>query len=176
MVEQKKKPISRKSTRMKDFATWMLLLQTRDALLQAREKELHQYGISAEQAEVLFILQAISYRPTPTDIARWMLRRPHTIGALLNRMERKGLVRKTKNSVRRNLVRVELTEKGQQAYYQATKMKSIHKVMSRLSEEEHQQLDWCLSTLRARELKELGLECKPPVLEPFLEKQQLVVS
>ena len=155
---------------MKDYLTWMLLLQTRDVLLRAREKELRQYGISAEQAWVLFILQAISYRPTPTDIALWMLRKPNTICSLLSRMERKGLVRKTKNSVRKNWVRVELTEKGQQAYYQATKMKSIHKAMSCLSEEKRKQLNLCLSTLREKQLKKLGLECKPPFLESLAKR------
>ena len=170
MIKQKREPLSSNPESMRDYITWILLLQTRDALLQAREKELSQYGISAEQAWVLFTVQAIGHSPTLTEISRWIFRKPNTVFSLLERMERKGLVKKTKNSVRKNLVRVELTEKGQQAYYQATKMKSIHKVMSCLSEEDRQQLNLYLSKLREKQLKKLGLECKPPFLESLAKR------
>jgi len=71
-------------------------------------------------------------------------------------------VRKTKDLHKKNLVRVSLTGKGEQAYNQSTKIESIHKIMSSLSEEEHQRLDLYLKTLRDRALKELGIDHKPP--------------
>ena len=162
MFKKKTEPKFSKPVNLEDYITWVLLLQTRDVLFQARKNELSQYGISPEQAAVLYILHTIGYRPTPTDISQRMLRKPHTVSALLSRMERKGLVSRTKNSIRKNLVRVELTEKGHEAYSQLIKRESIHKIMSSLSEEDSQQLKSYLRKLRDEALKELGWERKMP--------------
>jgi len=74
----------------------------------------------------------------------------------------KALLRKAKDLKRKNLIRVSLTEKGQQAYYQSTKLETIHGIMSSLSEEECQRLSPCLEILRDKALKQLGIEQKPP--------------
>jgi DNA-binding MarR family transcriptional regulator len=145
-----------------DYKLWVLLSQAADATLRARQKELDRYGISAAEATVLFVIQAIGERATPAVITRWLLREPHTVTELLNRMEKKGLVTKTKDLERKNLVRVSITEKGRQAYQQSTKRKSIHKVLSSLSQEERQQLMASLAKLRNKALKELRVEHKPP--------------
>ena len=131
-------------------------------VFKATQKELRQYGVSPEEAAVLSVVHFLGNRVTPAEISRWLLREPHTVSGILNRMEKKRLVRKTKDSERKNRVRVTLTEKGQQAYYQSTKIDSIRKIMSSLSEEECQQLSSCLKTLRARALKELGVDQEPP--------------
>lgn len=146
----------------KDFSLWVLLRQAGHTVYQATEKELSQYGISPEEAGVLSIVGALDNKATPTEISRWLLRKPHTVSGILSRMEKKGLIRKTKDLVRKNLVRVTLTEKGQQAHYQSTKIESIGKIMSCLSEEEHQKLISCLKTLRDRALKQLGIDQEPP--------------
>jgi len=146
----------------KDYALWALLVQAKDMVFKAREKELRQYGISPEEAAVLFIVQTLGNKVTPIEISRWLLREPHTVSGILSRMAKKGLVRKTKDLHKKNLVRVSLTGKGEQAYNQATKIESIHQIMSSLSEEESQQLGSCLRILRDRALKELGIDHKPP--------------
>lgn len=146
----------------KDFTLWVLLLQAKDMVFKVREKELSQYSLSPEQAAVLFIIQTIGETATPADISRWLLRKHHTVSGVLSRMEKKGLLRRTKDLARKNMIRVTLTEKGRQAYYQASRMESIYDIMSSLSEEEHQQLSSYLQTLRARALKELGMDQKPP--------------
>ena len=145
-----------------DYDLWVLLGQAADAILRAGQKELDRYGISAAQAAVLFAIQAIGERATPAEITRWLLRESHTVTELLNRMEREGLVTKTKDLERKNMVRVSIIEKGRQAYQQSTKRKSIHKVMSFLSQEERQQLMASLKRLRNKALKELRVEHKPP--------------
>ena len=146
----------------KDYTLWVLLLQARDVALKLRQKELRRYGISPEEAGVLFILHTIGNTATPAEISRWLLRKHHTVLGILGRMEKAGLIRKMKDSVRKNLVRVSLTEKGQQAYYQSIRIESIREIMSSLSEEERQQLNSCLQTLRDKALKGLGMDQKPP--------------
>jgi len=144
-----------------DFKLWGLLGQTADVMLRARQKELYRYGVSAIEAGTLWVIQVIGEKATPAQITRWLLREPHTVTELLNRMVKKGLVTKTKDLERRNLIRVSITEKGRQAYEQSTKRKSIHKMISSLSEEERQRLMASLKKLRNRALKELRVEHKP---------------
>ena len=138
------------------YDLWVLLRRTSHVIWKVRERELAQYGIAATQAGVLHIVQAIGRKATPAEISRRLLREPHSVSGLLARMEREGLIRKVKDLNRKNLVRVELTKKGRQAYNQSTKRESIRSIMSSLSDQEQQQLVSYLRTLCARTLKELG--------------------
>lgn len=145
-----------------DFNVWVLLIHARDAIFKAREKELDKYGISTMESAVLFIVQAIGDKATPAEISRWIIREPHSVSGLLDRMEKKGLIRKTKDLDRKNLVRVSLTKKGKQAYNKSARRRSVHHIISALSEEERQQLSSYLRILRNRALKELGIDHEPP--------------
>lgn len=138
-----------------DYRLWVLLNQVRDAILKARQKELNQYNISATQAATLLAIEAIGLKATATEISRRLFLKPHSVAGqagILSRMEKKGLVRRLKDLDRKNLVRVVLTEKGREAYYQSTKQESIRQIVSSLSEEERQQLTSCLHTLRDKAL------------------------
>ena len=150
-----------------DYNLWVLLGQAAQAAFKARERELNQYGISAMQAAALFVIQAIGDQATPAKISRWLFRESHTISGLLDRMEREGLVKRVKDLDRKNLVRVVMTEKGQQAYRESTKGQSIHKLMSSLSEKERQELRSCLERLRNKALEDLAVDRKPPPFPLF---------
>ena len=146
----------------RDYNLWVLLRQAKDLLTRVRDKELKKYGISTRQAAVLFVIKAIGYRATPAEIARWLVREPHTVSSMLSRMERQGLVTKASDLHRKNIVRVALTEKGEQAYSDSEKRETIRRVSSSLSEKERQQLWSYLETIRNRALKELGTDQQPP--------------
>ena len=148
----------------KDYEMWWTILHMRRTMRKVRAKELFRYRITPEEAAVLFVVQAAGPRVTPAEISRWILREPHSTFGLLQRMEKKGLVRKAKDLERKNLVRVLLTEKGREAYAKSDERISIHKVMSSLSEEEQEQLRTLLDRLWSRALEELGIEFKPPFL------------
>jgi len=64
----------------------------------------------------------------------------------------------TKDLHRKNLVRVSMTEKGEEAYKLAMKRKVLQKIISSLSAEQHKQLTSCLEVLRDSGLKETGIE------------------
>jgi len=144
------------------YRLWWLIIHMRRAMYKARAKELLQYGITPEEAALLFAVQAIGYRATPAEISRWLLREPHSTIGLLNRMERKGLLKRSKDLERKNLVRVAITKKGQQAYSHAAKRESIHRILSSLSKEKCDQLESCAQILRDKALAELGTVQKPP--------------
>ena len=144
----------------RDYNLWALLRQVSDIMFNAREEELRQYDLPATQAEVLFVIKTIGDKVTPAQISRWIFRRPHSVSGIIDRMAKAGLVRRAKDMDRKNWVRVTLTEKGQQAYKQSLKRKSIQKIMASLSEAERQKLKFLLETLRTKGLKELGIDAK----------------
>ena len=139
---------------------WSLLAQTRHALYKTREKELRQYGIQPRQAAVLITIKAIGDEATPAEISRFLLREPHSISRILQRMERDGLVNKSKDLHRKNLIRVTLTEKGLQAYNEAVARKTQLEILSCLSVKELDQLDSCLRKLLDEALKRIGTKHK----------------
>lgn len=140
---------------VQDFKLWVLLQQARDVMFRAREKKMRQYGISARQAAVLFVIKTIGEKATPTEIAKWLLREPHTISSLLTRMEKEGLVNKSNNLCKKRQIKITLTEKGEQAYNHSLKRESIRETMSCLSEEERQQLGPLLEKIRDKALRNL---------------------
>ena len=147
----------------RDYEIWMLLSQASAAMFKAREKELNGKGFTAMEATALFIIQAIGDRAaTPVEISRWILREPHSVFSLLKRMERRGLVERTKDLAWKNMVRVTVTEKGEKAYETSTARESIHNILSVLSAEECQQLSSCLRTLRDRALQQINIGYEMP--------------
>lgn len=94
----------------RDYKLWVLLRQAADAIYKARSKELSPLGLSPMASAILFIILAIGERATPAEISRWMFREAHSVSGLLDRMEEKGLVRRTKDLEKKNLVRISLTD------------------------------------------------------------------
>jgi len=114
------------------------------------------------QAAVLLLVKGAQEPVTPAKLSRWLFRQPHTVSGLLNRMEKQGLVNKSKDLERRNLVRVTLTKKGEQAYQQQSDMRVIRKVLSSLSSKERDNLKAYLRTLREETLEELVVKRQLP--------------
>jgi len=146
-----------------DYRLWVLLSQAHDAIVKAIEKELRPIGISMIQAAVLFIAKAADLA-TPAEISRWLFREPHTVSGLLGRMEKEGLVKQVKDLPRKNLIRIVLTERGEEAYKKSREMKVIREVMSSLSLRKRQSLRAYLETLRdkALELEAIRPSRRPP--------------
>ena len=144
------------------FRLWWLLTTVREGIWRARRRELQPAGIYVRESSLLFCLSVLGKSATPSQISSLTFRPPHSVSMLLTRMEKKGLIRKVKDLHKKNLIRVEVTEKGQKAYEYAAKRKTIHRIMSRLSEDKRQQLYSCLQDLRDAVFEELGSDLKPP--------------
>jgi DNA-binding MarR family transcriptional regulator len=145
-----------------DYNLWMLLEQVTILTFNATDQELSEYGTTAMQAAVLFVINQIGEETTPAEISRWILRKPSSITGILKRMVKAGLVERTKDLPKKNMVRVRLTEKGQGAYKQSLKRKPIHQIMSALSQEERRQLASLLEKLRTKAIKVGRVKYKPP--------------
>lgn len=157
-----------------DYNLWVLLRQTRDAMVKARERELEKFGISSIQAAVLFTIQAIGPEATPAEISRRLVREPHSVSGLLSRMEKQGIIKRSRDLPKRNMVRVEMTEKGSEAYEQSTKRLSMHQIMSVLSEEEQKNLWDYLEKLRDKSLKLAGIGYELPFPPRWSEADEVL--
>ncbi|MFC2000802.1 MarR family winged helix-turn-helix transcriptional regulator [Chloroflexota bacterium] len=144
------------------YHLWVLLLQTRDAMLTARENELKEVGVSMIQAGILFMVNTIPGPATPNEISRWIFRKPQTVHVVLKQMVKHGLVRKTKDLERRNMVRISLTRKGKQALAESQeKLGVLGEIMSCLSQEERSQLQELLKRVRAKTFAKIDLKDMP---------------
>ena len=134
---------------------WAMLSQAGNALGRVADKELSQYDISMMQGAVLYYVKTAKEPVIPAHISRWLFREPHTVSQLLMRMEKHGLVKRTRDLARKNMVRITLTEKGEKAYKHQTEMRAVSKILSTLSPEECNKLGASLKKLRDEAIKEL---------------------
>jgi DNA-binding MarR family transcriptional regulator len=134
---------------------WALLSQASNALGRVADSELSQVGISMMQAAVLVFVKNSKEPVIPAHISRWLFREPHTVSQLLMRMEKQGLVKRTKDLDRKNQVRITLTAKGEKAYQKQTEMRGIGKILSVLTPEECNKLGASLKKLRDEAVREL---------------------
>jgi DNA-binding MarR family transcriptional regulator len=139
-----------------DFMLWVLIAQTRDAILRARDLEYARYGISNERRAVLTIIQNYGGRAAPVDIARDLFRELHSVTEMLVRMEKDGLVTRHKGTGR-SKVEVSLTEKGQDVFYQSFHNETDKKIFSALTKKQRERLSLYLWKLRSRTLEHLGI-------------------
>ena len=139
------------------FELWWFMGHMSHAFHRARAKELRKYKMTPEEAAVLFAAQAIGHRATPAEISRWLLREPHSVTGIISRMAKRGLVKKVKDLERKNLVRVELTEKGQLLHLKLDKLRTVKQLISILDTSEQRRVMVLLTKLCKRLNKWLGL-------------------
>jgi DNA-binding MarR family transcriptional regulator len=138
------------------FMLWVLVAQTKDAMLRAREQEYARYGISNERRAVLYIVQNYGGSATPSDIARYLFRELHSVTELLVRMEKDGLVARQKGAGR-SKVEVTLTPEGLDVFRQSLHNDTDRKIFSALTRKQRERLALYLWKLRTRTLEHLGI-------------------
>jgi len=136
------------------------IMQVSDILVKVRERELLPQNLSATAASILFLVDAMGDNVTPARISRMLLREPHSISGILMRMEKQGLIKRTKNMERRNLIRITLTAKGEKALKQAMKLDGTLCVLSRLTAAQQKELRATLTALKEAGMKKLHLSPK----------------
>jgi DNA-binding MarR family transcriptional regulator len=131
----------------KDFSLWTLIIQTRDVLARVREDELNKYGITLVETRALYLLNELGDQGTPAEMSRHLFREHNTTIALLNRMQKKGLITKNRDPENRNIWRITTTKRGKEAYKNSLIRESIHDIFSILSEDELDKMIACLVKL-----------------------------
>ncbi len=123
-----------------DFLLWQLMFNVSSMMSKVRTNELRKYHISTNTAAVLDCVYSFDNSAIPSQIAKWLIKAPQSVSGILNRMEKRGMIQKSVDPKRKNVVRVNLTKIGEQTYKNVLKRKAIHVIFSSLSEEEKQQL------------------------------------
>src|SRR5512137_2634821 len=133
-----------------------LRLQTFVAVMErARNLELARIGLNIPQASVLYCLKTSREPMTPMRLARMMHKQPHTVSALVHRMEVQGLVTTKKDMKRKNWLRVSLTKKGDEAVKLWANATEVTDVRSCLSKRESEALYTITKKLHSKSLEAL---------------------
>jgi len=135
------------------WQTWAVIVQARHTLHETLKRAMEPLGISPRQAAVILIIEGIDGPATPAEISRWLNRERPSVSVLLDRMKKKGLIEKTMDLDKKNMIRVTLTEKGKEAHALLKETKIFNPIFSVLSDEQLQQLKLCLTTLSERALE-----------------------
>jgi DNA-binding MarR family transcriptional regulator len=145
-----------------------LRLETFTAVMErARNLELARIGLNIPQASVLYCLKISKEPMTPMKLARMMHKQPHTVSALVHRMEAQGLVSTRKDMKRKNWLRVSLTKKGDEAVKRWANATEVTEVMSCLSKRESDALYTISQKLHKKSLEKLRQMQPDPYAEPL---------
>jgi len=134
---------------------------------RARNLELAKIGLNLVQAEVLYCLKVSKELMTPMKLARMMHKQPHTISALVHRMEAQGLVVTKKDLERKNWLRLSLTRKGEAALKRWSTATMVPDALSCLSKKEMEALYTITQKLHNKGLELLRKMQPDPYSEPL---------
>ncbi len=138
------------------FMLWVLIAQTKDAILRARERDYARYGISNDRRAVLYAIESNGGSATPVEISRNLFRELHSVTEMLKRMEADGLIARQKTSGRSRIVAT-ITEKGMDVFNQSLHNETDRRVFSVLTKRERQRFTASLMKIRSRVLEDLGI-------------------
>ena len=99
-------------TRSPEEAAFLDLLRTADMLTRGAERVLKDEDLSRTQYNVLRILRGASEGLTCGEIASRMISRDPDVTRLLDRMEKRGLISRSRESRDRRLVLARITPEG----------------------------------------------------------------
>jgi DNA-binding MarR family transcriptional regulator len=138
------------------FILWIMVAQTKDAVLKARQRDYAQFGINNERRAVLWSIQNNGGEATPVEISRQLFRELHSVTEMLNRMSQEGLLQKFDGSGKSKTV-VRLSPKGLDVLNQSLHNQTDEKIFSILSKKEREKFMQYLWKVRNKALHELGI-------------------
>ncbi len=145
---------------------WRLFDQTRRAMWKVWNRELHKLGIHTGQVAILNVLQDLedsNFRLIPTNIAHVIFVEPHAVSQMLDRMKNLGLINKTNDEERRNVINVTLTVEGRTLAEKLTEIRSEENIMACLSPEELESFESILLKLRDESIRILRINHEVPL-------------
>ena len=166
MVKTNKYEIEKiRASKKKDMVInlYILLDQVDSIVTNAIELELKHLHVTQPQVRILTMLSRENRPVTLEDLANWTLKEFNSVSTLINRMEKKGLVKKTKKNGDLKTY-VILTEKGSDLYHGNVTERSIHLIFDKLTQEEMTKFEDLLKKIRDITRDLLGLNYKPPFM------------
>ncbi len=149
--------MGKKQTLDEFFNLWVLIAQTKDAFLKARQREYDRFNITNERRAVLWSIQYYGGKATPTQIARYLFRELNSVSEILTRMQGERLIKKYKGLTGTSVL-VKMTKKGAEVFDQSHHNETDSKILSILSRKQREQFASYLWAVRGQALKELGIQ------------------
>ena len=134
---------------------WMLMHQTLNSVSKCEDKKFAEAGLTYQQYAILTAIKYSESPATPTTIADWVDRHLNSVSLILNRMEKRGLVKRIINNQDRRSFRLVTTEKGDAAFNKAAVIgwNMIQELIGDLSEEEICTMSNLLEKIRNRAIE-----------------------
>ena len=133
-----------------NFELFLLMGKINHLTFLARQRELSQYHIPGQQLHVLRIIQELGSKASLSEIAKNVERKINVISRQTITMEKDGLIRRLKDVPKSRLLRIELSDKGQEMLKIGKESKTIDAILSTLTEKEKQQVYTSLSKILAK--------------------------
>lgn len=138
------------------FALWVMIAQTKDSLLRARQRDYARFNISNERRAVLWSIQNNGGKATPVEISRQLFRELHSVSEMLVRMEKEGLITREKTSGKSRIV-AKLSQKGHEIFDQSLHNETDKRIFSVLTKKQRERLLSYLWKIRSKVINELGI-------------------
>jgi MarR family transcriptional regulator, organic hydroperoxide resistance regulator len=135
---------------------FLLLNRVFHMIHRVRREELLVHNILPAQVYILRIIHTLGPNTTPTEISKYVYRVKSSVSDILTRMEKQGLITKTKESSKTKHVIVRLTKKGEKTLELTEQRTRIDKILSSLNDEQKHQLKSCLQILFDNVIDELN--------------------
>ena len=132
--------MERPSSLMPIFDLWLLIGHVSHSIILVRQRELRQYGIPVRQYQVLCSIQDLGPKATLSDLAKQVEREVNVISRQAVRMEKDGLITRSRDIPKSKILKLELTETGLHMVKIANRSKTIDAALSVLNKKERQQL------------------------------------
>jgi len=151
----------KKSARSIDAHKILVMLRlTNDAIYRIRQQELKKAKLTPEQAITILNIHFLGERATAAELARYSFRERASMAEILARLEKNGLITKTPDKNRKNVMKIRLTVEGERFHREALRIDSVTSIVNTLSEKEREQLWMLLDKLKDQALKKLKIDLK----------------
>jgi MarR family transcriptional regulator, 2-MHQ and catechol-resistance regulon repressor len=147
-----------------NYGLWRLLDHTHFMISRLREKELHEFGLTPEQAYILDILAHSNGTSTINNIIEITQRKHHSVSTQIERMARQGLIDRKKHSADLRQYDISITARGQALLDRVTR-DSFEKTFSCLQPDSKKELRKHLEYLLERAYGLHGIEHKSRFVE-----------
>ncbi len=156
MVRATGKALKSRTIKDKEYDLWILISRVYHMMAKLRNMELNKYNILPTQAYILYIMQALGNETNPAELSRYVYQQRSSVSDILNRMEKQGLITKSKKTDGKGRILVKMTEKGEKALQLSSEREYLHSVLSALNEDKRRQLESALEIVRDRAIDELS--------------------
>jgi DNA-binding MarR family transcriptional regulator len=147
LLKGKSLKMKKMSAAESSFNLWLLIGKVNHSIMLIRQRELNQHHIPVRQTLVLYTIQALGDKATLSEVARLVEREVHVVSRQAVSMEKDGLIKRIKNTPKSNLLRLELTEKGQEMVKVARESESISEILAFLTAGERKQMELILNRI-----------------------------